>query len=93
MRLFVLRTTIFYNRDEIREKGDKNDIDNGYSLWVDVVDPASEDISYIRKEFGLDVDTLKVVEREAKRPDPRFAYLKTIRLLYYLTLNTKPLKI
>ncbi len=42
MRLFVLRTTIFYNRDEIREKGDKNDIDNGYDLWMDVVEPSSE---------------------------------------------------
>ena len=82
---------LFLPRDEIREKGDKNDIYNGYDLRMDVVDPSSEDIFYIQKGFGQDVDTLKVVEHEAK--GPRFAYLKTIRLLYYLTLNTKPFKI
>ncbi len=26
----------------MREKGDKNDIDNGYDLWMDVVEPSSE---------------------------------------------------
>jgi magnesium transporter len=88
VRLFVLRTTIFYNRDEIREKGDKTDIDNGYNLWMDVVDPSSEDISFIQKEFGLDVDTLKVVEREAKRPQVRLLENYTFTILLDIKYKT-----
>ncbi len=95
MRLFVLRTTIFYNRDELKEKGNKNDIDGDYNSWMDVVDPASEDISYIHKEFDLDVDSLKLVEREAKRPPVRLLenYNFTILLdIKYKTLENLIIK-
>ena len=87
-----MRTTVFYNRDEIREKGDKNDIDNGYNFMDGCCwSPSSEDISYIQKAFGLVVDILKVVESKAKRPPVRLLENETFTI--YLTSNTKPLKI
>ena len=88
MILFILRTTIFYNRDEIKEIGDKNDIDKGYNLWLDVVDPSAEEMSCLQKEFGLDVDTIKVVEREAKRPQVRLLENYTFTILLDIKYKT-----
>ncbi len=91
----MLQTTIYYNHNEIKEKGDKTDINNGFNLWMDVVDPSSSEISNLQKEFGLDVETIKIVEREAKRPQVRlhenysFAILLDIKYstLEKLTVN------
>ncbi len=68
-----MQTTIFYNRDNIKEteNGYINDMDKESKLWLDLVDPSSEEIFNLQKEFGLDIETLRVVEREAKRPQVR----------------------
>ena len=77
-----MQTTIFYNRDQIKEKGDKNDIKNGFNLWIDITEPSSTEISDLQKEFGLDLDTIQIIEREAKRPRVRLLenYFFTILL-------------
>ncbi len=49
---------------------------------MEIVDPTPKELSYIKKEFGLDNGTLKVVERQAKRPPVHIheSYIFTILL-------------
>lgn len=35
---------------------------------MDIVHPTPQELYYIKKEFGLDKETLKAVEPQAKRP-------------------------
>lgn len=66
-----MQTNIYYNHEGIKEKGNRDNINNGLNLWMDIVDPSSSEISNLQREFGLDIETLNMVEREAKRPQVR----------------------
>jgi magnesium transporter len=83
-----LQTTIFYNRDNIKENGNKNDINEAFNLWLDVVDPSPSEIFDLQKEFGLDIETLKIVEREAKRPQVRIHENYTFTILLDIRYST-----
>ena len=43
-----MQTTIAYNEQEIKEKGSKEGIGQGYSIWVDLVDPTKAEIRSLR---------------------------------------------
>ncbi len=66
-----MQTTIFYNRNNIEENENKPVIKDRFNLWLDIIDPTPGEILDIQKEFGLDEETLKVVERQTKRPQIR----------------------
>jgi magnesium transporter len=83
-----LQTTIFYNRDNIKENGSKNDFKDAFNLWLDIVDPSSTEILNLQKEFGLDIETLKIVEREAKRPQVRIHENYTFTILLDIKYST-----
>lgn len=83
-----MQTTIFYNSEEMKENGDNHDTHEGFNLWLDVVDPSSAEISTLQKEFGLDIETLKVVEREAKRPQVRLHENYTFTILLDIKYST-----
>jgi magnesium transporter len=83
-----LQTTIFYNRDNIKENGNKNDINEAFNLWLDIVDPSPSEIFDLQKEFGLDIETLKIVEREAKRPQVRIHENYTFTILLDIRYST-----
>jgi magnesium transporter len=83
-----LQTTIFYNRDNIKENGSKNDSKDAFNLWLDIVDPSSTEILNLQKEFGLDIETLKIVEREAKRPQVRIHENYTFTILLDIKYST-----
>jgi magnesium transporter len=83
-----LQTTIFYNRDNIKENGNKNDINEAFNLWLDIVDPSPSEIFDLQKEFGLDMETLKIVERQAKRPQVRIHENYTFTILLDIRYST-----
>lgn len=90
-----MRTTIFYNRNNIKENRSKNDVGEVFNLWLDISDPSPTEIFNLQKEFGLDIETLKIVEREAKRPQVRIHknYIFTILLdIKYSTLERLTVK-
>ncbi|MDQ6724385.1 MAG: magnesium transporter CorA family protein [Thermoproteota archaeon] len=72
----------------MKENGDKNDINEGFNLWMDVVDPSPAEISNLQKEFGMDIETLKVVEREVKRPQVRIHENYTFTILLDIKYST-----
>ncbi len=83
-----MQTTIFYNRDNIKENGSKNDINEAFNLWLDIVDPSPSEIFDLQKEFGLDIETLKIVERQAKRPQVRIHENYTFTILLDIRYST-----
>ena len=78
----------------IREKGDKNDIDNGLVYgWMLLTRPQRH--FFYPKGIWLDVDALKVVGREAKRPQVRLLENYTFTILLdnsYKTLENLTIK-
>jgi magnesium transporter len=83
-----LQTTIFYNRDNIKENGNRNDFGEAFNLWLDISDPSPVEIFNLQKEFGLDIETLKIVEREAKRPQVRIHDNYTFTILLDIKYST-----
>jgi magnesium transporter len=62
----------------------------GDKLWIDIQDPSAEDLQFIQEKYGLDVDSIKVTEQEAKRPQVRLLddYIFSILLdIRYKTLK------
>lgn len=62
----------------------------GDKLWIDMQDPSAEDLQFIQEKYGLDEDSIKVTEQQAKRPQVRLLddYIFSILLdIRYKTLK------
>ena len=66
-----MQTTIAYNEQEIKEKGSKEDIGQGYSIWVDLVDPTKAEIRRIQELFSLDAKAVEAILNKSKKPQVR----------------------
>ena len=66
-----MQTTIAYNEQEIKEKGSKEDIRQGYSIWVDLVDPTKAEIRRIHELFSLDAKAVEAILNKSKKPQVR----------------------
>ena len=66
------KTVISYNEREIKEgTGSKNDIKNGYNIWIDIIDPELIDLENIQKEFNLDEQAVNKIKNKSKKPQVR----------------------
>ena len=62
------KTIICYNENEVIEgKGSKEDIKNGYNIWIDIVNPTSSELSDIEKSFNLEQKAVKKIEQGSKK--------------------------
>ena len=66
-----MQTTIAYNEQEIKEKGSIEDIKQGYSIWVDLVDPTRAEIGRMRELFSLDAKAVETTLNKSKKPQVR----------------------
>ena len=85
-----MQTCIAYNDNEIKQLGTKEDINNGYKLRVDVVDPTSSEIQDIRQTYGLDKSALEVFTSKSKKPQIRMSDAHIFTLI--LDIKYKDLK-
>lgn len=70
----MIKTVISYNEREVREGvGSKGDINNGYNLWIDIIDPDSFHLQDIQNEFKLDNKTVEKIQHMSKKPQVRRA--------------------
>ena len=94
-----MQTSIAYNDNEVKQSGTKEDIDKGYKLWLDVVDPTSSEIQDIRQTYDLDKNALEVFTSKSKKPQIRvsdahiFALILDIKYKDLKTLATEALYI
>jgi Mg2+ and Co2+ transporter CorA len=66
-----MQTCIAYNANHVKYDGKKEDIKNGFKLWIDIIDPTSSEISETTKSFKLDKSAVKAIEHKSKNSYPR----------------------
>lgn len=67
----VMQTIIAYNEQGIKENGSKEDIKQGYNLWVDLINPTKVEVQRIQESFSLDVKAVDAVLNKSKKPQVR----------------------
>jgi magnesium transporter len=66
-----LKTILSYNERAIRPIDTYENIENGYSTWIDLVDPTKEDVEKFSKKLNLDPECVQTYFSESKRPEIR----------------------
>lgn len=66
-----MRTIISYNESEVKYNGSKDDIRTGYNVWVDLINPTSDELSSIQQSFHLDKVALEEYLNKSKKPQIR----------------------
>ncbi|MDQ3807463.1 MAG: magnesium transporter CorA family protein [Thermoproteota archaeon] len=64
-------TIISYNEREVKYNGSKDDINAGYNVWVDLVNPSIFELSSIQQSFHLDNLALEEYLNKSKKPQVR----------------------
>lgn len=68
---------ISYNESGANFKGSKNDIEHGYNLWIDLIDPDPSELLYIRQSFQLDLKAFMEYSNHSK----------SLRLAFWITTS------
>jgi magnesium transporter len=66
-----LQTAITYNSTHVRQNGTKEDIEKGFKLWIDIVNPTPSEISEIKEAFDLDSSAVEALTHKSKKPQIR----------------------
>jgi magnesium transporter len=66
-----LKTIISYNEHEVKTDGSLDDLENGYNVWIDLVDPDHEELLELGKILNLDADSLETYFNKSKKPEIR----------------------
>jgi magnesium transporter len=66
-----MRTIISYNEREVRYNGSKDDITEGYNVWIDLINPTPAEISTIQQTFRLDRAAFEEYLNKSKKPQVR----------------------
>jgi magnesium transporter len=85
-----LLTVIAYNQNEVKQSGTKEDIDKGYNLWIDLIDPTQSEINEVQQTYNLDRKTLEILSNKSKKPQIRILSAHTFTLI--LDIKYKDLK-
>lgn len=54
----LLKTIISYNEQEIKTDGSLEELGNRYNVWVDLVEPAHEEILELGSKLNLDTEKI-----------------------------------
>jgi magnesium transporter len=66
-----MRNIISYNESEVKTDGSLEDLDNGYNVWIDLVEPKHDEIIELATKFNLDPDAMETYFNESKKPEVR----------------------
>ena len=67
-----MQNIICYNEREVKEgQGSKEDIKQGYNLWIDIENPTPSEISNIEQSFNLDNKAVEMLQNKSKKPQIR----------------------
>jgi len=67
----VRQTIISYTEDEVNKVGSINDIEKGFKIWIDIIDPTPQKIAEIKQSFQLDPRALDAFIKNSKKPQVR----------------------
>jgi magnesium transporter len=81
------KTIICYNENKVIEgKGSREDINNGYNLWIDIINPTSSEISELEKSFNLDHKAIEKIDKQ-KTKKPQVMMFKNHKFTVFLSLK------
>jgi magnesium transporter len=67
-----MQNIICYNEREVKEgQGSKEDIKQGYNLWIDIENPTSSEIFNIEQSFNLDNKAVEMLQNKSKKSQIR----------------------
>jgi magnesium transporter len=66
-----MQTSIAYNENLVKYDDKKEDPQNGFKLWIDMINPNTSEISEITKKFELDKSAVEALEHKSKKPQVR----------------------
>jgi len=66
-----LSTILCYNKGQVKSGGSLEDIERGYNVWVDVVDPNNNELDKLANKFDLNEEAVKTCINKSKRPEIR----------------------
>ncbi len=85
------KTIMRYNESNVIEgNGSKEDIKDGYNIWIDLIDPDSSEISNLENTFGFDHKSVEKIEQKTKKP--RVMTFKNHRFTVFLSLKFNSIK-
>jgi magnesium transporter len=67
----VQQTIISYNELEIKKDGSMEDIQKGFKIWIDIIDPTPQELAGIKKAFQLDTKAFNAFMNNSKKPQVR----------------------
>jgi magnesium transporter len=76
-----LKTIISYNAHEVNTGGSLDDLENGYNVWIDLVDPDHEELLSLGRKLNLDADALETYFNKSKKPEIRVLDNHTFTLM------------
>lgn len=66
-----MQNVISYNEREVRRGGSKEDVQQGYNVWIDLSDPTPAEIWNVQQSFHLDSKALEEYSNKSKKPQVR----------------------
>jgi magnesium transporter len=66
-----LKNIISYNENEVKTDSSLDELNKGYNVWVDLVDPAHEETMEFANKLGLDPEALETYFNKSKKPEIR----------------------
>ena len=66
-----MQKIVAYNEKEVKESGSKEDIKQGYNIWIDLADPTKTEIQMIQELFSLDIKAIETILNKSKKPQVR----------------------
>ena len=66
-----MSSILSYNKNEVRENGSLEDLDEGYNVWVDVINPDQSELDKLAKKFHLNEEAIQTCINKSKKPEIR----------------------
>jgi magnesium transporter len=66
-----LSTVLSYNKDQLKADGSVEDLQQGYNVWVDVINPDEKELGKLAQKFNLNREAIKTCISKSKRPEIR----------------------
>lgn len=64
-------TILSYNKGEVKVKGSIEDLEQGYNVWVDVINPDEKELDGLAQKFNLNHEAIQTCVSKSKRPEIR----------------------
>ena len=85
---FIKDASIAYNENLVKYDGKKEDTQNGFKLWIDIINPTKSEISEITKNFELDKSAVQALEHKSKKPQVRILDNHTFTIILDIKYKT-----